>query len=697
MKTACRLLCICLLAAAVSAGSGEPITTGQLLRQMIDLPRLASLPDPAYKTVQYSSFDRRSALPGGPGWFANSDGFGGEETPNFQSVLKEPNEEGVGEYVICDVRGPGAIVRTWTAACAGTIRLLLDDVETPLYNGPAADFLSCPYRAFAQRLGIDDSILDGTFQQQQAAYCPIPFARRCRMIWVGKIRQVHFYHVQVRQYEAGAAVSTFRPEDLTTHMAELQNVARVLADPQEAYGLESAQDPLEISATIPPGQQQELLQLSGPAALERLTLRLSAEDRGRALRQTILQIRCDAHAQAQVQAPLGDFFGAAPGINPFDALPLTVLPDGTMTCRYLMPFKSSLKLVLDNRGDQAVTVAGSAVPVEHAWDDARSLHFRARWRVDHDVLGSPHAVQDMPVLLAGGAGRYVGTAVMLLNPCRVPTPSGGWWGEGDEKIFVDDDVRPSTFGTGSEDYFNYAWSVPDIFAYAYCGQPRNDGPGNRGFITNQRWHILDDLPFGRRIAFYLELFPHDRTAGISYARLAYHYARPGTFDDHVVIRDDDLRPPVLPGNWQPAAYSGMRGSVYHQAEDVSQPGGEVSLEPDALWAGGRLLLWKPAQEGAQLELRVPVEEQGKYALHLALAHARYAGRISCRLDGAPVGFGDARIIDLHVPHRVLSRQHRTDVVELTAGEHVLTLRFEGAPDDVAEPAIGIDYVAIQRR
>ena len=50
---------------------------------------------------------------------------------------------------------------------------------------------------------------------------------------------------------------------------------------------------------------------------------------------------------------------------------------------------------------------------------------------------------------------------------------------------------PRIFGTGSEDYFNYAWSSPDIFLFPYCGQPRNDGPGNRGFVTNNRWHIID--------------------------------------------------------------------------------------------------------------------------------------------------------------------------------------------------------------
>jgi hypothetical protein len=292
----------------------------------------------------------------------------------------------------------------------------------------------------------------------------------------------------------------------------------------------------------------------------------------------------------------------------------------------------------------------------------------------------------------------VGVAIMLLNPCRVPTTYGGWWGEGDEKIFVDDDRFPSTFGTGSEDYFNYGWSVPDIFGYAYCGQPRCDGPGNRGFVVNQRWHIIDDLPFQSRIAFYLELYPHDRVPGFSYARIAYHYARPGSMDDHLVITDDDVRPLALPPDWQPAADFAMRNSIYYQTEELAQPGPQLTIEQDNLWAGGQLLIWHPRAKSEQLELRVPVLDGGKHALHLGLALDQHAGRISVTLDGKKIGFGDqSGVIDLHTPHRLLSRQYGSDPVDLAKGEHVLRLQYEGAPDAVAEPRIGVDYVAVQKR
>lgn len=677
----------------------SPINTGHLLREMTDLKHLAEFPAPAYQTVQFSSYDRASRLPGGPGWFANCDGFGGEETPNFEAVLKDPGDDGIGEYLICDIEGPGAILRTWTAGIGGEIRLLLDDAVTACYAGPAADFLLCPYRALAGGLSqAEPGLLEGTFQQQQAAYCPIPFAKRCRMTWVGNVQDVHFYHVQVRRYAPHVSVKTFDPEDLRAFATELRYAARILADPDMEYPLSSQKSPVPIAADVQPREQRDVLTLAGPQALESLQLRVTAPDLDRALRQTILHIICDDHPWGQVQAPIGDFFGAGPGINPFASLPFTVAPDGTMTCRYVMPFKSSLRITLDNRGNQVVAISGSALPMDYAWRDDASMHFCARWRVNHGVFASPQAPQDMPFTIANGTGRYVGSALMLLNPCRVPSLHGSWWGEGDEKVFIDEDTFPSTFGTGSEDYFNYAWSVPDIFAHAYCGQPRDDGPGNRGFVANYRWHILDDLPFRSRIAFYMELYPHDQVPGMSFARIGYHYARPGTLDDHVAITDEDVRPLELPPNWQPAADYAMQDSLYYHAEELVQPGSSTTLERGNLWAGGQLLVWHPHQIGERLELRFPVSADGKYCLHIGVALHEQSGRVTLMLDGRPVHFGQhADGLDLHVAHRTLARQFGTDVLDLTRGEHTLTIVYAGTAPNVHEPSIGIDYLAVQRR
>lgn len=674
--------------------AAEPITTGSLVSEMIDLERLTRMPAPFFHTVQFSSYDHRSTLPGGPEWFANSDGFGNEPVPNFEAVLKQPNAEGIGEYLICDVEGPGAIVRVWTAAIGGTIRMYLDGAEQPVFDGPAEQFFRFTWQHYKSP-ELDSKLLDGTFAQRNAGYYPIPFAKRCRIVWIGKLNEIHFYQIQIRRYEPGTEVKTFRPEDLATYADEIRRVAKVLANSDQEWPYASRRTPASIQAQLAPGQKQEVLKLEGPAAIERLTLKLAAGDMDRALRQTVLHVICDDYPWGQVQSPVGDFFGAAPGINPYDSVPFTVRPDGTMICRYVMPFARSLRIVLENRGRQSVEVTGSALPMDYKWNDGASMHFRARWRADHDVVGSGGAVQDMPYLIANGAGVYVGTALMLLNPSPVPTPGGCWWGEGDEKIFVDGESRPSTFGTGSEDYFNYAWSDPDIFLHPYCGQPRNDGPANRGFVTNTRWHILDCLPFARNLSFYMELFPHEEVRGMSYARIAYHYARPGLMDDHVVITDEDVRHLELPPDWQPAARGSAANSIFWQAEDLlaGEPA-NTTLERDNIWSGGRLLVWTPAGKGERLTFKLPVKEAGRYGLRLTCAFMPDSGRFSVQLDGKPVGFGGEKgIIGLNVPYRTLSRVVNSNVVELKTGDHELTLISEDEPGK----RIGVDFIWIQRR
>jgi hypothetical protein len=167
------------------------ITTASLFQEMADMTRLATFPQPAFRTVQFSSYDRRSNLPGGPGWFANSDGFGGEPIPNFETVLKEPNDKGIGEYLVADVRGPGAIVRLWTASISGEIRVFIDGAKTPIYDGSANGFFHRPYDDFEEITEIDKPRFDRTVYQRDASYAPMPFAKRLRVVWTGNTKQIH--------------------------------------------------------------------------------------------------------------------------------------------------------------------------------------------------------------------------------------------------------------------------------------------------------------------------------------------------------------------------------------------------------------------------------------------------------------------------------------------------------------------------
>jgi len=56
------------------------------------------------------------------------------------------------------------------------------------------------------------------------------------------------------------------------------------------------------------------------------------------LRELCLQITWDDDTQPAVWTPLGDFFGAAPGLSPYRSLPLGMTEDGFYSFWY-MPFR----------------------------------------------------------------------------------------------------------------------------------------------------------------------------------------------------------------------------------------------------------------------------------------------------------------------------------------------------------------------
>jgi len=673
------------LLAAVPDSSAQ-ITTGTLIKEMADLKRLAEYPSPFYNTIQYSSYDRRSTFPDAPEWFANADGFGGEPIPGFEKVLKAPDRDGTGEYLICDVEGPGAIVRLWTAAINGEIKLYLDEDKEPVYDGNAFDFFTNTYHAFSSENAVN---LTGTFTQNMAGYYPVPFSKGCKMIWKGNIEDLHFYHVNIRLYEKGTRIQTFSTEDIQKFSKEIEITSQIFKNTDSIDEMEDG-DYAYFAARVEAGDEKEILHMNGSKGITCFEMRVIDSDLEEVLRQTVLRISFDGASDPQVQSPVGDFFGTAPGINPYRSLPFTVTNDGRMICRYFMPFNDSVSIKIENLRDKEITVVGKVVTEEYDWDKNRSMYFRAKWRVSHDMKASYLQPGDIPYLQASGKGVFVGAAAHLMNPSDVPSTYGNWWGEGDEKIFVDGNPSPVFFGTGSEDYFNYAWSSPDIFYHAYCGQPRNDGPGTRGFVTNYRWHVIDDIPFKQQFAFYMELLSHEPVPGFSYARITYHYGFPGMHDDNVRISKGDVRLPALPAEWYPRAVKGSASSLFYQAEDLVSAGNKsISTVTGPMWAGGRLLKWLPEQAGEKLELRLPVVEDGKYVIHITACLSAASGQIHAQVNGSDFNPNHG-IIDLATGNGTLSRTYRSEPVDLTKGAAILTLK------SLQVKPVGIDFIWVQK-
>ena len=342
----------------------------------------------------------------------------------------------------------------------GKIRLFLDDTDHPVYEGGAQDFFWKTADMLSGNSGKPGYA--DMFRQFDATYFPIPFSRRCRIEWIGDIREIHFYHVGLRVYDPGVNVRTFSATDFKIVSEKIEEISNLMKNPDK--GNAPGTEQVEIPETdLPAFSKKEIFYSTGTKAIEYFSLRISADNIENALRKSILTISFDDSSVPQIQAPVGDFFGSAPGVNPYNSLPFSVDADGTMICRFIMPFRRSARIEIENNSSENIGIKGAIRTNTFNWEEGKSMHFRARWKIDKGLTASwfdskSNNVPDIVYLMASGSGRVVGTAAYLYNPSNATTSWGNWWGEGDEKIFVDQDTFPSFFGTGSEDYFNYSWS-----------------------------------------------------------------------------------------------------------------------------------------------------------------------------------------------------------------------------------------------
>ena len=89
-----------------------------------------------------------------------------------------------------------------------------------------------------------------------------------------------------------------------------------------------------------------------------------------------------------------------------------------------------------------------------------SLYFHAQYRQSAPCV--PVTVERVRSSILDGKQNYVycetrGRGHLMGVTLGVLQNANGWWGEGDEMIFVDDETKPAIIGTGSEDYFLGSW------------------------------------------------------------------------------------------------------------------------------------------------------------------------------------------------------------------------------------------------
>jgi hypothetical protein len=90
---------------------------------------------------------------------------------------------------------------------------------------------------------------------------------------------------------------------------------------------------------------------------------------------------------------------------------------------------------------------------------------------------------------------------------------------------VDGESFPSSFGTGTEDYYGYSFGRKEPFSHPFLSQPEGTGNMSRGLTINTRLRSLDAIPFRVSLSSNIELW-HWADTRMNYALTTFFYVRP---------------------------------------------------------------------------------------------------------------------------------------------------------------------------
>lgn len=632
------ILFLTLIIVITSCKCDKPISFESLLLEMVDREQLSYYPDPFYITKQFSSHDRESVATDKPGWFANWD---------RSMFIREEENQDRKEYVMMDAEGPGAIVRFWMTfggegAGKGILRIYFDHKKEPTIEGVAIDVLSGGQLIDGP---LACSVSQDTEYEKRGHnfYLPLPYAAHVKVTYEsnhiidqgGKTGgESVYYNINYRTYNEHTSVETFTMEILEKSRATLDRVTEMLKKREpESCKDKVATTEIIIGGTIEPGEKMEQ-KISGSKALREILLQLDADDLNQALRSTIMEIEFDGNRT--VWCPVGDFFGTGYQIRKVDTWYTHVSEEGLMCSKWIMPFKNEAVFIIHNLGEQPVKIIEGKLTVSDWNWNRMSMHFGATWSQYTELYtgerktmnggGNPF---DLNYTHLKGEGVIVGDGLTLFNTSYV------WWGEGDEKIFIDGEDFPSHFGTGTEDYYGYAWCRSEVFNEPFIAQP--DGSGNfwPGYTVNLRYRSLDALPFKSEIQFDMEMW-HWVSTWINFAPTTFFYLKPGGkillnpdidgAQEKVALKRQDIISPWIEGN----AIEGMN------LIEISTQGGRISRQWSQYgWSSGHHLWWGEADPGDELHLGFKSKEAGEKSIVAGLTIAPSYGVVEISINDSP--------------------------------------------------------------
>ena len=287
---------------------------------------------------------------------------------------------------------------------------------------------------------------------------------------------------------------------------------------------------------VDPGHTATLLDLTGAGVVTHIWFTINSPDHMH-LKNLVLRAWWDGESSPSVEVPIGDFFGLGLGeYYTYQSALLAVAPVKALNAYFQMPFATAARITLTNEGKvrtDNLYFAIDYVTLPSLPEDLGRFHAQYRqaapckgwtdnWRNNWDPpVGDRKnldGAENYVFLDAAGKGHFIGVTH------AVEQNQDGWFGEGDDMIFIDGDRLPTINGTGTEDYYNGAWDFNgQSFGFMHNGAPYIVDPERiGGRYCLYRWHIESPLAFEKSIRVTIE-HGHPNHRSDNFYSTAYWY------------------------------------------------------------------------------------------------------------------------------------------------------------------------------